>query len=133
MTFMAEQNRIFGKRILLVEDEQGARESIKLLLSVIAGSANRTSSPSKLQIHVRLPAVTLLDESDFTEHPQSPEEMANVPHGDGAWLGPVDQFDEGSCCEEAPVMLQCLLNDFHHALLPVPVHFSFEAICRNRD
>ena len=31
---MAEQKRILGKRILLVEDEQGARESIKLLLSI---------------------------------------------------------------------------------------------------
>ena len=130
---MAEQTRIVGKQILLVEDDHGARESIKRLLSVIVGSANRTSSPSKLQIHVRLPAVTFFDESDFTEPPQSPEEMAKVPHGDGAWPGPVDQFDEGSCCEEAPVMLQGLLNHFHHALLPVPVHFSFEAICRYRD
>ena len=34
MTFMAEQNRIFGKRILLVEDDQGARQSIKLLLTI---------------------------------------------------------------------------------------------------
>jgi len=34
MTFMAEQKRIVGKRILLVEDDQGARESIKLLLSI---------------------------------------------------------------------------------------------------
>ena len=31
---MAEQNRIVGKRILLVEDERGARESIKLLLTI---------------------------------------------------------------------------------------------------
>ncbi len=31
---MAEQNRIVGKRILLVEDDQGARESIKLLLTI---------------------------------------------------------------------------------------------------
>jgi CheY-like chemotaxis protein len=31
---MAEQNRILGKRILLVEDDRGARESIKLLLSI---------------------------------------------------------------------------------------------------
>ena len=34
MRFMAEQNRIVGKRILLVEDDQGARESIKLLLTI---------------------------------------------------------------------------------------------------
>jgi CheY-like chemotaxis protein len=34
MTFMAEQKRIVGKRILLVEDDQGARESIKLLLTI---------------------------------------------------------------------------------------------------
>ena len=31
---MAEQNRIVGKRILLVEDDRGARESIKLLLTI---------------------------------------------------------------------------------------------------
>jgi len=31
---MAEQKRIIGKRILLVEDDQGARESIKLLLAL---------------------------------------------------------------------------------------------------
>jgi CheY-like chemotaxis protein len=31
---MAEQNRIFGQRILLVEDDRGARESIKLLLTI---------------------------------------------------------------------------------------------------
>jgi CheY-like chemotaxis protein len=31
---MAEQTRIFGKRILLVEDDRGARESIKLLLTI---------------------------------------------------------------------------------------------------
>ena len=31
---MAEQKRVFGKRILLVEDDQGARESIKLLLTI---------------------------------------------------------------------------------------------------
>ena len=31
---MAEQTRIVGKRILLVEDERGARESIKLLLTI---------------------------------------------------------------------------------------------------
>jgi CheY-like chemotaxis protein len=31
---MAEQNRIVGKRILLVEDELGARESLKLLLAI---------------------------------------------------------------------------------------------------
>jgi CheY-like chemotaxis protein len=34
MRFMAEQNRIFGQRILLVEDDRGARESIKLLLTI---------------------------------------------------------------------------------------------------
>jgi CheY-like chemotaxis protein len=34
MRFMAESRRIAGKRILLVEDERGARESIKLLLSI---------------------------------------------------------------------------------------------------
>jgi CheY-like chemotaxis protein len=32
--FMAESNRIVGKRILLVEDDRGARESIKLLLTI---------------------------------------------------------------------------------------------------
>ena len=32
--FMAEQKRIVGKRILLVEDDQGARDSIKLLLTI---------------------------------------------------------------------------------------------------
>ena len=31
---MAEQQRIVGKRILLVEDDRGARESIKLLLTI---------------------------------------------------------------------------------------------------
>jgi two-component system, OmpR family, response regulator MprA len=31
---MAEQTRIIGKRILLVEDDPGARESIKLLLTI---------------------------------------------------------------------------------------------------
>ena len=34
MRAMAEQTRIFGKRILLVEDDQGARASIKLLLAI---------------------------------------------------------------------------------------------------
>jgi CheY-like chemotaxis protein len=31
---MADQKRIVGKRILLVEDDPGARESIKLLLTI---------------------------------------------------------------------------------------------------
>ena len=31
---MAEQTRIIGQRILLVEDDQGARASIKLLLTI---------------------------------------------------------------------------------------------------
>ena len=31
---MAEQSRIFGKRILLVDDERAVRDSIKLLLSI---------------------------------------------------------------------------------------------------
>ena len=31
---MAEQNRVLGRRILLVEDDPGARESIKLLLTI---------------------------------------------------------------------------------------------------
>ena len=31
---MLEQNALGGKRILLVEDDQGARESIKLLLTI---------------------------------------------------------------------------------------------------
>ncbi len=31
---MLEQNRVFGKSILLVDDDQGARESIKLLLRI---------------------------------------------------------------------------------------------------
>ena len=31
---MAEQQRVVGKRILLVEDDRGARESIKLLLTI---------------------------------------------------------------------------------------------------
>jgi CheY-like chemotaxis protein len=31
---MAEQKRILGKRILLVEDDRGARESIRLLLTI---------------------------------------------------------------------------------------------------
>jgi CheY-like chemotaxis protein len=34
LRFMAEQKRILGRRILLVEDDQGARASIKLLLSI---------------------------------------------------------------------------------------------------
>jgi CheY-like chemotaxis protein len=34
MRFMAALKRIIGKRILLVEDEPGARESIKLLLTI---------------------------------------------------------------------------------------------------
>ena len=34
MRFMAEQKRIVGKRILLIEDDREARESIKLLLTI---------------------------------------------------------------------------------------------------
>ena len=34
MRFMAEQTRVVGKRILLVEDDPGARECIKLLLTI---------------------------------------------------------------------------------------------------
>jgi CheY-like chemotaxis protein len=34
MTFMAEQKRIFGKRILLVDDDPWVRESIKLTLTM---------------------------------------------------------------------------------------------------
>jgi CheY-like chemotaxis protein len=32
--FVTEQTRILGKRILLVEDDQGARDAIKLLLTI---------------------------------------------------------------------------------------------------
>lgn len=31
---MSDQARVFGKQVLLVEDDQGARESIKLLLTI---------------------------------------------------------------------------------------------------
>ena len=34
ISFMAEQKRIIGKQILLVEDDPGARASIKLLLAI---------------------------------------------------------------------------------------------------
>jgi CheY-like chemotaxis protein len=34
LKFMAEPKRVVGKRILLVEDDQGARESIRLLLTI---------------------------------------------------------------------------------------------------
>jgi CheY-like chemotaxis protein len=34
MKFMEEQKRSFGKRILVVDDDQGVRESIKLLLTI---------------------------------------------------------------------------------------------------
>lgn len=101
--------------------------------AIILGSAYWGSSPSNLQIHVRLPAVAFFDESDVTEHPQSPEEMANVPHGDGAWAGPVDQFDQRPGRKEAPFVLKCLLKDFHYGLPPLPVHFSRDAICGHPD
>jgi hypothetical protein len=81
---------------------------------------------------VRLPAVTFVDEYDFTERPESPEEMDHVPPGDGAWPGAVDKFHQSLCREKAPVALQRLLNDFHHARPSFPVHFPFEGVCKNR-
>ena len=45
----------------------------------------------------------------------------------------IDQLDERLSGKETPVVLQGLPDDFHHALLPGPVRFSFEGICRRRD
>ena len=39
--------------------------------------------PSKLQVHVRLPAVALFHEPDLTELTQAPEGLANAPPGNG--------------------------------------------------
>src|ERR1019366_456152 len=89
------------------------------------------SSPSKLQIHLRLPAVAFFDEPDLTELTQAPKGAANTSRGDGDWLGFVDELDEHPGCKEALVLLQRLPNDLHRALLPVPFPVPFEGVCRH--
>jgi hypothetical protein len=82
---------------------------------------------------VGLPAVAFFDEFDFTELTQAPEGMVNLPLGDGEGLGLVDELNERLGCKKAPVVPECLPDEFHYRLLPVPVYFSFEGICSRRD
>ncbi len=53
---MAEVKRVYGKRILLVDDDQAARESLRLLLSIDRHEVvEAASGPEAIQILIREP------------------------------------------------------------------------------